>query len=116
MLPPLGAQVPASRTFRISSRDTGSGFSRRIDRVVRIISNRSALSVAPGVGCSVILSLARKRRFRADHSAAPAGEYQALARFVLRDYVPARTGDRQTPRQTKSSKFCAHSRDEESAS
>jgi hypothetical protein len=37
----LGAQVPASRIFRISSFGTGSGFNRRIDRVVRMISNRS---------------------------------------------------------------------------
>jgi hypothetical protein len=35
------AQTPASRIFRISSFGTGSGFSRRIDRVVRMISNRS---------------------------------------------------------------------------
>jgi cytochrome c len=42
MLPPLGAQTPASRIFRISSFGTGSGFSRRIDRVVRRIPNRSA--------------------------------------------------------------------------
>jgi hypothetical protein len=42
MLPPLGAQVPASKIFRISSFGTGSGLSRRIDRVVRIISNRWA--------------------------------------------------------------------------
>ena len=41
MFPPLGAQTPASRILRISSFDTGSGFSRLIDRVVRITSNRS---------------------------------------------------------------------------
>ena len=44
MLPPLGAQTPASRIFRINSFGTGSGFKRRIDRVVRIISNRLAVS------------------------------------------------------------------------
>ena len=42
MLPPLGAQTLASRILRISSFGTGSGFSRRIDRVVRMISNKSA--------------------------------------------------------------------------
>ena len=36
----LGAHTPASKIFRISSFGTGSGFSRRIDRVVRMISNR----------------------------------------------------------------------------
>src|SRR5215472_2950805 len=41
MFPPLGAQTPASRILRISSFGTGSGFNRRIDRVVRMISNRS---------------------------------------------------------------------------
>ena len=41
MFPPLGAQTPASRILRISSFDTGSGFSRRIDRVVLMISKRS---------------------------------------------------------------------------
>src|SRR6266480_537378 len=45
MFPPLGAQTPASRIFWISSFGTGSGFSRRIDRVVRIISNRSAVFI-----------------------------------------------------------------------
>jgi len=55
MFPPFGAQTPASRIFRISSFGTGSGFSRRIDRVVRMISNRSAVS---GMVCSVMSSLA----------------------------------------------------------
>src|SRR5207302_1884531 len=40
MLPPDGAEIPASRIFRINAPCTGSGFSRRIDRVVAIISNR----------------------------------------------------------------------------
>jgi hypothetical protein len=43
MLPPLGAHTPASRIFRIKSFGTGSGFSRRIERVVLMISNRSAV-------------------------------------------------------------------------
>lgn len=41
MFPPLGAQTPASRILRISSFGTGSGLSRRIERVVRMISNGS---------------------------------------------------------------------------
>src|SRR5215471_7971583 len=41
MLPPLGAQTPASRILRINSFGTGSGLSRRIERVVLMISNRS---------------------------------------------------------------------------
>src|SRR5215471_15814442 len=43
IFPPLGAQTPASRIFRINSFGTGSDFSRRIDRVVRMISNRSVV-------------------------------------------------------------------------
>src|SRR5436190_2116728 len=43
ILPPLGAQTPASRIFRISASGTGSGFSRRIERVVRMISKRSVV-------------------------------------------------------------------------
>src|ERR1700758_2465354 len=51
IFPPLGAQTPASRIFRMRSFGTGSGFSRRIDRVVRMISNRSALfAVSLGIG------------------------------------------------------------------
>src|SRR6202023_1158303 len=38
IFPPLGAHTPASRILRISSFGTGSGFSRLIDRVVRMIS------------------------------------------------------------------------------
>ena len=41
ILPPEGAQTPASSIFRISFAGTGSGFSRCIDRVVAMISNRS---------------------------------------------------------------------------
>src|SRR5499427_8202552 len=41
IFPPLGAHTPTSRIFLISSFGTGSGFSRRIDRVVLMISNRS---------------------------------------------------------------------------
>ena len=54
IFPPLGAQTPASRIFRISSFGTGSGFSRRIDRVVLMISNRS---VAPGISSAMACSL-----------------------------------------------------------
>src|SRR5205823_7912889 len=46
IFPPLGAHTPASRIVRANSFGTGSGFSRRIDRVVRIISNRSAVFAA----------------------------------------------------------------------
>src|SRR5215472_2335996 len=54
MLPPLGAHAPPSRIFRIRSFGTGSGFSRRIDRVVRMISNKSsAFWSASGIACSV---------------------------------------------------------------
>jgi hypothetical protein len=44
MLPPDGADTPASRIFPISGPGTGSGFSRRIDRVVLMISNRFGIS------------------------------------------------------------------------
>jgi hypothetical protein len=55
---PLGAHTPASKIFRISSFGTGSGFSRRIDRVVRMISNRSVVSeAASGVARSVMSAL-----------------------------------------------------------
>src|SRR5206468_10624803 len=47
VLPPLGAQAPACRIFRISSSGTGSGFKRRIARIVCMISNSS---VSPGIG------------------------------------------------------------------
>src|SRR5262245_5793466 len=39
-LPPLGANVPASQTLRISAMGTGSGLRRRIARVERSASNR----------------------------------------------------------------------------
>jgi hypothetical protein len=55
MFPPLGAHTLASRIFRISSFGTGSGFNRRIDRVVLMISNRLAVFGAEsGIACSVI--------------------------------------------------------------
>ncbi len=44
ILPPDGADVPASRTFRIKAAGTGSGFNRRIERVVCIISKRTDTS------------------------------------------------------------------------
>jgi len=50
IFPPLGAQTPASRILRINSFGTGSGFSRRIDRVVRMISNRSGPWLSLGMG------------------------------------------------------------------
>jgi hypothetical protein len=34
ILPPLGAQTPASRSFLIRASGTGSGFNRRIERVL----------------------------------------------------------------------------------
>src|SRR5215472_2469735 len=43
IFPPLGARTPASRILRINSLGTGSGFNRRIERVVLMISNRSAV-------------------------------------------------------------------------
>ena len=43
-LPPLGANVPASQTLRISSRGTGSGLRRRIARVVRMPSSSGTSS------------------------------------------------------------------------
>ena len=47
--------APASRILRISSFGTGSGFNRRIERVVLMSSNRSAVFGAVlGVACSVI--------------------------------------------------------------
>jgi hypothetical protein len=45
-----------------------------------------------------------------------AGERQALARFVLRDYVPVLyRGPADSRPDAKPSKFCANSRDEERA-
>ena len=41
VFPPLAAHTPASRILRISSSGTGSGFNRRMARVVWMISNRS---------------------------------------------------------------------------
>jgi len=52
MFPPLGAHTPASRIFRVNSFGTGSGFSRRIDRVVRIISNKSGPWLSSGMAFS----------------------------------------------------------------
>src|SRR5262245_51885908 len=43
VLPPLGAQVPACRIFRISSSGTGSGFRRRMARMVCMVSKRSGI-------------------------------------------------------------------------
>jgi hypothetical protein len=55
IFPRLGAQTPASRILRINSFGTGSGFNRRIDRVVSMISNRSGPSLSSGT----VSSLAR---------------------------------------------------------
>src|SRR5215472_34085 len=52
IFPPLGAQTPASRIFLISSFGTGSGLSRRIERVVLIISNSSVLWFSFGMAFS----------------------------------------------------------------
>src|SRR4029079_18390257 len=51
VLPPLGAHTPAWRILRSSAAGTGSGFSRRMARVVWMISKRSVFSgmlVLPG--------------------------------------------------------------------
>jgi hypothetical protein len=57
MLPPPGAHAPASRILLISSFGTGSGFNRRIEQVVRMISNRSyAFRTASGITTPVNLS------------------------------------------------------------
>src|SRR5215471_5338364 len=53
IFPPLGAHTPASRIFRISSFGTGSGFSRRIERVVLMISNRSVVWFSFGMASSL---------------------------------------------------------------
>ena len=64
IFPPLGAQTPASRIFRISSFGTGSGFIRRIDRVVRMISNTSAVFAnSSGMISSRLLASAYVHRF-----------------------------------------------------
>src|SRR5581483_5732108 len=55
LLPPFGAHTPASMILRISASGTGSGLSRRMARVVRMISKRSVVSgmlVLPGKGYS----------------------------------------------------------------
>src|ERR1700748_3367824 len=71
IFPPLGAQTPASRILRISSFGTGSGFSRRIERVVLMISNRLAVfEGASGVGCSVMYPLAEIAGLAINHKAA----------------------------------------------
>src|SRR6185437_17182099 len=49
ILPPLAAKVPACSTWFSNAFGTGSGFSRRMDRVVRMISNRSCPSGAMSV-------------------------------------------------------------------
>src|SRR5258707_8129376 len=62
MLLPDGAATLASRIFRISGAGTGSGFSRRIDRVVAMISNRFGIS--SGMTPSTRPELARSDRHR----------------------------------------------------
>src|SRR5215831_14499679 len=54
IFPPLGAQTPASRIFLISSFGTGSGLSRRIERVVLMISNSSVLWFSFGMAFSCL--------------------------------------------------------------
>src|SRR5258707_8104515 len=55
MLPPEGAAVPASRILLISASGTGSGFSRRIERVVWMISNSPGSSeLASDIGFVLI--------------------------------------------------------------
>src|SRR5215469_5502869 len=89
IFPPLGAQTPASRIFRISSFGTGSGFSRRIDRVVLMISNTSVLWISFGMAFSRLAQprlsdragWCKDRLRRTDLLTAPrhpgAGEYRA---------------------------------------
>ena len=49
-------------------------------------------------------------------TARPTGERQAIARFLLRDYVPILyRGPANSRPDAKPSKFCANSRDEERA-
>jgi hypothetical protein len=55
MFQPLGAQTPASKILPINSFGTGSGFSRLIDRAVRMISNRSAVLGAASLPDSIRL-------------------------------------------------------------
>ena len=105
-----------------------SGFSRRIDRVVRIISNSSALSVAPGVICSVILSSARNCVFtsiiaprlpvQASIGDRPAGRpviANPLHISCCATTYRSRTGDRRTPRQTRDRPSSAPTRKTRSA-
>src|SRR5712671_3329342 len=70
ILPPFAAKVPASSTCLSSAAGTGSGFSRRMDRVVRMISNRScpsgAMSAIDGRLLSKSLHHAREQFF-GDH-------------------------------------------------
>jgi hypothetical protein len=61
MLPPLAAETPASRICRISALGTGSGFSRRIDRVVCMISKMpgsselaSVITFSPPRICGIV--------------------------------------------------------------
>src|ERR1700758_1007336 len=56
MLPPLGAHTPASRILLINSFGERGDFNRHIERVVRMISNRSAVF---GVASGMASSLAR---------------------------------------------------------
>src|SRR3954468_11013620 len=65
MLPPLGAHTPASRICRLRSAGPGALFSRRIERVVRIISNRSVVADAVS---TMLFSLLRYPRYRQDSS------------------------------------------------
>src|SRR6266850_8264008 len=44
VLPPFGAHTPAWMILRISASGTGSGLSRRMARIVRMISKRSVVS------------------------------------------------------------------------
>src|SRR5204863_5253888 len=54
VLPPLAAHTPALKIFAINSSGTGSGFSRRIARVLSMISNRSGMGIScPGPSVDV---------------------------------------------------------------
>src|SRR5258708_29018468 len=95
VFPPLAAPSPAWRIFWISSSGTGSGFSRRMDRVVVMISNTSSIlssllsaschGCATGAGAATI-----DNDMRAGHVARKLGrKIQHHARHFLRQRVAA---------------------------
>src|SRR5438067_12646761 len=63
MFPPEGAETPASRIFLTNAGGTESGFNRRIERVVCMISNRTETSsdMTPSADQALDLTLAGYR-------------------------------------------------------